>query len=113
VSIVAYRTEARGLRILDIKPVRLLGLSSGSHYVLHMTLLMGIVPVIATAILAAWSLQAPALVGPAVIAVAAAVLTVPSLASYYAVEAPGIALGRRVSAGWRQVRLRPRQAPPR
>jgi peptidoglycan/LPS O-acetylase OafA/YrhL len=74
--------------------------------------LMGIVPVIAMAVPAAWSLQAPALVGPAVIAVAAAVLTVPSLVSYYAVEAPGIALGRRVNAGWRQARLRPSQTPP-
>ena len=112
VSIVAYRMEARGLRILDIKPVRLLGLSSGSYYVLHMTLLMWIVPMIAMAIPAAWSLQAPALVGPVVIAVAAAVLSVPSLASYYAVEAPGIALGRRVIAGWRQVPFRASQTPP-
>jgi len=101
VSMVAYRTELQSLRVLDIKPTRLLGLASGSYYVLHMSLLVWIVPIVATAAPAAWSLRAPALVGPAVIVVVAAALAVPSLLSYFAVEAPGISVGRRIGASWK------------
>jgi peptidoglycan/LPS O-acetylase OafA/YrhL len=101
VSIVAYRMELQSLRALDVKPIRLLGLSSGSYYVLHMSLLVWIVPAVAVAVPSALSLRVPALAGPAVIVVVAAALAVPSLLSYFAVEAPGIALGRRIGAGWR------------
>jgi peptidoglycan/LPS O-acetylase OafA/YrhL len=45
---------------------------------------------------AAWSTTAPALVGLLVIAVWLAALAPVTLATYYLIEAPGIALGRRV-----------------
>jgi peptidoglycan/LPS O-acetylase OafA/YrhL len=106
VSIVAYRTDLRSLGILDLKPIRLLGLSSGSYYVLHMALLVWIMPVIVMTMPRALSLHVPALAGPVAIAVAAAALALPALLSYYAVEAPGIALGRRVNAGWQGGRTR-------
>ena len=101
VSMVAYRTELQSLRVLDIKPIRLLGLSSGSYYVLHMSLLVWIVPIVAMAAPSALSLRVPALVGPAVIVVVAAALAVPSLLSYFAVEGPGISVGRRIGASWK------------
>ena len=61
-----------------------------------MSLLVWIVPLVAIGVPAGWSLQVPALVGPATIATAMACLAVPALVSYYAIEAPGIALGRVV-----------------
>ncbi len=96
VSLATYRLDVAGFRFLDRRPVRLLGLSSGSYYVLHMSLLAWIVPLVAIGVPAGWSLQVPALVGPATIATAMACLAVPALVSYYAIEAPGIALGRVV-----------------
>ena len=102
VSLATYRLDVAGFRFLDHRPVRLLGLSSGSYYVLHMSLLVWIVPLVAIGVPAAWSLQVPALVGPATIATAMACLAVPALVSYYAVEAPGIALGRVVLSGRRR-----------
>jgi hypothetical protein len=35
VSLTAYRVDLSLLRLLDVRPLRLLGLSSGSYYVLH------------------------------------------------------------------------------
>lgn len=102
VSLAAYRLDVAGLRFLDRRPVRLLGLSSGSYYVLHMSLLVWIVPLVAVGVPAALSLQVPAIVGPAIIATAMACLAVPALVSYYAIEAPGIALGRVILVGWRR-----------
>lgn len=102
VSLAAYRLDVAGLRFLDRRPVRLLGLSSGSYYVLHMSLLVWIVPLVAVGVPAALSLQVPAIMGPAIIATAMACLAVPALVSYYAIEAPGIALGRVILVGWRR-----------
>jgi peptidoglycan/LPS O-acetylase OafA/YrhL len=104
VSIVAYRMDLQSLRVLDAKPVRLLGLSSGSYYVLHMSLFVWILPAVALIFPPVLSSQVPAFVGPIVIVFVTATLAVPSLLGYFAVEAPGIALGRQISAGWR---LRP------
>jgi hypothetical protein len=39
-SVVAYRADIRGLSFLDHWTVRRLGVSSGSHYVLHTSLLL-------------------------------------------------------------------------
>ncbi|WP_068019258.1 hypothetical protein [Rhodoplanes sp. Z2-YC6860] len=77
--------------------IRLVGLSSGSYYVLHMALLVWIAPSIAFFVAPAWSEQMPAVVGPVVLIVAAAVLTIPSALGYFAIEAPGIAIGRGVT----------------
>lgn len=104
VSIVAYRTDLQALRVFDVKPIRLLGLSSGSYYVLHMPLFALIVPVVALAVPPILSLRAPALLGPAIIIILGVFLAVPSLLGYVVVEAPGIALGRLITAGFR---LRP------
>lgn len=98
ISLVAYRLDLKGLRWLDRKPVRLLGLSSGSYYVLHMLLMAWIVPVVAMAVPMALSVQVPVLVGPLIMAVVLAAVSVPALLSYYAIEERGIALGRRVNA---------------
>lgn len=104
VALIAYRLDLGGARWLDGKGVRLLGVSSGSYYVLHVSLLIWIVPVVGMAVPAAWSQQFPAFAGALAIGAAAAALAVPSVVSHYAVEAPGIALGRRIIAARR---LRP------
>jgi peptidoglycan/LPS O-acetylase OafA/YrhL len=82
------------LRLLDGRLIRLVGLSSGSYYVLHMPLLVWIAPPIALFIAPVWSEQMPAAVAPVVLIIAAAVLTVPAALGYYAIEAPGIVIGR-------------------
>jgi peptidoglycan/LPS O-acetylase OafA/YrhL len=104
VAIAAYRIDLRALRLLDAAPVQAIGRASGSYYVLHMPLFVWIVPAIAMLIPPALSLSAPALAGPLILALAALVLALPALASYHLVEAPGIALGRRLIA---TARLRP------
>jgi peptidoglycan/LPS O-acetylase OafA/YrhL len=96
VSCVAYRRDLVALRWLDAKPLRWLGLSSVSYYVLH-TATYSLMMVVATALVpATWSATAPALVGVLVISVWLVAFAPVSLATYYLIEAPGIALGRRV-----------------
>jgi peptidoglycan/LPS O-acetylase OafA/YrhL len=94
VALAAYRIDLGALRLLDGRLIRLVGLSSGSYYVLHMPLLVWIAPPIALFIAPVWSEQMPAAVAPVVLIIAAAVLTVPAALGYYAIEAPGIAIGR-------------------
>lgn len=105
VSLIAYRLDLSGARWLDGRGVRLLGVSSGSYYVLHMSILIWIVPIIGFAVPADMSQQFPAFTGALVIGAAAAALAVPALLSHYVVEAPGIALGRRVIAAARRPSL--------
>jgi len=101
VSILAYRDDLKTLRLLDTKPFRLLGASSGSYYVLHMPIFVCIVPVIATVTPAAFNFQMPALTGLVVIAIVLAANSVPAILSYLIIEEPGIALGRRIMSSRR------------
>jgi peptidoglycan/LPS O-acetylase OafA/YrhL len=95
-SIAAYRTDIRWLGFLDNRAVRQLGLASGSYYVLHIALL-GLPLAAATMIVPeAWSLQAPGVVGAVVIALSLVAIAPLAVLSFHLVEAPGIALGRRV-----------------
>ena len=98
VSFIAYRLDIASGRFLDWQPVRKLGLSSGSFYVLHMSVLPAIVPLVADAIPLSLCAELPALTGPLVIMVSLALYAPIALLSYYTVEAPGIALGRRAVA---------------
>ncbi len=104
VSILAYRVDLKTLWLLDTKPFRLLGVSSGSYYVLHMPIFVWIVPVIAMITPAALSFQAPALTGLVIIAIVLATNSVPAILSYLIIEEPGIALGRRIMSS-RRLRL--------
>lgn len=95
-SIVAYRPDVRGLCWLDGRWVQRLGTASGSYYVLHMataSALMALAPVV---IPAAWSAQAPGVVGIVSIAVWLIAIVPLMVCVYHLVEAPGINLGRRV-----------------
>lgn len=94
-SLMAYRQDLFVLKWLDWKPLRLLGTASGSYYVLHMaTLPLGLAA--ASLIPAAWFAAAPAPVGALVIIVWLAAIAPFTVVTYHLIEAPGIALGRRV-----------------
>ena len=95
-SLVAYRLDLRGFGLLDARPLRLLGLASGSYYVLHSAMGPWTNALAAMVVPASWIAAAPALVGFVTIAVWLLALTPLMLLSYYLVEAPGIALGRQV-----------------
>jgi peptidoglycan/LPS O-acetylase OafA/YrhL len=96
VSFVAYRQDLFALKWLDWKPLRLLGTASGGYYVLHMlTIPLGLATASAL-VPSAWSATAPALVGVLVLSVWLVAFAPLTVATYYLIEAPGIALGRRV-----------------
>jgi peptidoglycan/LPS O-acetylase OafA/YrhL len=95
-SIVAFRADVRGAVFLDRRALRLLGVSSGSYYVLHMPLLPFAAFVAAFIVPEAWSIRAPVLVGAVVIVASLGALAPICFLSYRLVEASGIALGRRV-----------------
>lgn len=95
-SIVAYRTDIRGLGFLDHWTVRQLGLSSGSYYVLHVPLLLLALSIMAMIVPAAWSAQAPALTNFVVIVVMLVAIAPIAFLSFRLVEAPGMWLGRRI-----------------
>jgi peptidoglycan/LPS O-acetylase OafA/YrhL len=96
VSLVAYRHDLAVLRFLDAKGLRLLGLSSGGYYVLHMAAIPPAVALAATIVPPAWSADLPVLVGFLIILVWLGALFPVALASFHLIEAPGIALGQRV-----------------
>jgi peptidoglycan/LPS O-acetylase OafA/YrhL len=96
VGLVAYRQDVFALKWLDTKPLRLLGLASGSYYVLHMALTPLALAATAALVPAPWSATAPAIVGGTVIAVWLVLLAPLTVGTYYLIEAPGIVLGRRV-----------------
>jgi hypothetical protein len=81
--------------------VRLLGLASGSYYVLHMALLSYPFTVAVLLVPAAWSASYPAFVGIGVLVLSLAFLAPIAVAGYHLVEAPGIALGRQILR-WRR-----------
>jgi peptidoglycan/LPS O-acetylase OafA/YrhL len=95
VSLAAYRTDLSLLRWLDARSLRLLGRSSGSYYVLHMHF-----PPLGTILLAAvipfWSTSIPLLVGLLGISLWLLAMVPVALLTYALIEAPGIALGRKV-----------------
>jgi peptidoglycan/LPS O-acetylase OafA/YrhL len=95
-AIVAYRPDVWGLRWLDLKPLRLLGLASGSFYVLHMSVFVWIMEFLRPAIPQHLSFLYPALVGPAVIIACLTLFAPIAVLSYYLVEAPAIAFGRQL-----------------
>ena len=95
-SVVAFRVDVGGVSFLDRRAFRLLGVSSGSYYVLHMPLLPFLVLAAANVVPPAWSAEAPVLVGVAVILVSLAALAPVCMLSYWLIEANGIAVGRRV-----------------
>jgi peptidoglycan/LPS O-acetylase OafA/YrhL len=95
VGLVAYRQDVFALKWLDARPLRLLGLASGSYYVLHMALTPLALAATAAIVPATWSATAPVLVGGTVIAVWLVLLAPLTVGTYYLIEAPGIVLGRR------------------
>jgi peptidoglycan/LPS O-acetylase OafA/YrhL len=97
-ALVAYRSDLRGARWLDAWPLRQLGLSSGSYYVLHGATMAAAVVLADLVVPSAWSANAPVVVGVLVIASWLVLIAPLMLASYHAIEAPGIALGRLVIA---------------
>jgi peptidoglycan/LPS O-acetylase OafA/YrhL len=98
VCIIAYRLEITNARCLDRQPIRMLGLSSGSFYVLHMSVLPWIVPIVARMIPNQLSSQFPALAGPLVIFGSLVLFAPIALLSYHGIEAPGVSLGRLIVA---------------
>lgn len=96
VSLAAYRHDLFVLKWLDAKPLRWLGLSSGSYYVLHMTTIPLAVGIAAAVVPVAWRVAAPAPVGILVLAVWLVAITPITLCTYYLIEAPGIGLGKRI-----------------
>ena len=96
VSLIVYRQDISIFKCLDMKALRLLGLASGSYYVLHMLTAGAGITLASALIPATWSVAVPALVvflvlPPWLIAIAPL-----AWCSYYLIEAPGIAVGRRV-----------------
>jgi peptidoglycan/LPS O-acetylase OafA/YrhL len=103
-GLIAYRTDLRGCYWLDSWPVRQLGLSSGSYYVLHMVTFPTAVTIASALIPMAWSQAAPIVVGVLVLTIWLAAIAPLAMASYYMIEAPGIALGRRCVNGLKPMR---------
>jgi peptidoglycan/LPS O-acetylase OafA/YrhL len=99
VSLAAYRPDTRGLRWLDLRPLRMLGSAAGSCYVLHMAAAPVLLAITTAVVPATWSERAPGLVGGVVVAVWLAAIALPMIAVSRLVEMPGIALGRRVING--------------
>jgi peptidoglycan/LPS O-acetylase OafA/YrhL len=95
-SLAAYRSDVRGSHLLESWPMRQLGVCSGSYYVLHIPLFMLFMAAAPMVVPAAWSAQAPLLVGSILIAVALVAIAPICLLSYHLIEAQGIALGRRL-----------------
>jgi peptidoglycan/LPS O-acetylase OafA/YrhL len=96
VSLVAYRLDVPLLKCLDAKALRLLGLSSGSYYVLHLATVPAALAIASVLIPPHWSAEVPALVSFVVLPTWLIAMMPLTVCSYYLVEAPGIALGRRL-----------------
>jgi peptidoglycan/LPS O-acetylase OafA/YrhL len=99
VSLVTYRSDLRGVSFLDSWPLRRIGLASGSYYVLHMPLLPLALPIAEALVPSAWIAAMPNVTGTVVILCALALFAPLMLMSFYLIEAPGMALGRKVN-GW-------------
>ena len=97
VSLAAYRHDLSVLKWLEVRPLRLLGLASGSYYVLHMATIPAALTIGGALIPAQWSADFPTLVAFLILPPWLVVMALLALCSYYLIEAPGIALGRRVA----------------
>ncbi len=103
VSLVAYRLDLGALRFLDWRPVRMVGTASGSYYVLHSLAAPFVVTLATLALPPGWLAEAPGLVAWLVMAAWLMAMAPVALLGFHLVEAPGIALGRRVNravAAW-------------
>ncbi len=96
VCLVAYRVDVAALRALDARPLRWLGQASGSYYVLHMATVTAALVVASALVAPAWMAHVPGVVGPLVVVAWLGALVPLAVCSYHVIEAPGIALGRRV-----------------
>ena len=97
ISILSFRNDVSGLRVLDTWGVRKLGLISGSYYVLQLALFPFVLLVLEALIPASWSLQAPFLLGLILVPVCLLAIAPVMWLSYRAIEAPGTALGHRIA----------------
>ncbi len=94
-SVAAYRPDVRVLKWLDARPLRLLGSSSGSYYVLHMATAPLLVALASAVVPAASAWRG--VIGAALVAAWLVVIAPPMVVVYRAVEVPGIAAGRRLA----------------
>jgi peptidoglycan/LPS O-acetylase OafA/YrhL len=101
VSLVAYRQDLPVFKCLDAKPLRLLGKSSGSYYVLHMALIPPSLVLAQALIPPAWSAAIPAVVGFLVLPVWLVAIAPLAVYSYDLIEARGIVLGHRFAGFFR------------
>jgi peptidoglycan/LPS O-acetylase OafA/YrhL len=95
-TLVAYRPDVWGQKWLDARYLRSLGSASGAYYVLHMATAPLVLAVAALVVPATWSVQAPAVVGIAVLVVWVIAIAPLMVLVSHLVEVPGIKLGRRV-----------------
>jgi peptidoglycan/LPS O-acetylase OafA/YrhL len=99
-ALVAYRSDLRAVHWLDALPFRQLGMSSGSYYVLHTATIPAAVVLGTLVFPAAWSANAPLVVGVLAIATWLVLIAPLMLVSYHAIEATGVAAGRIVIKHW-------------
>ncbi len=96
-SLVTYRHHQPGMQILDWRITRMLGMASGSYYVLHEPLLPHMA-IALSAIVPIWmSLHAPLAVGLLFTAILLILFIPIALTGYYLVEGPSMAAGRKVT----------------
>ncbi len=96
ISLVAYRPDISALKFLDAWPLRRIGLASGSYYVLHMLTVAPFLALANVVVPAAWATAYPAAVGLVVVPTWLVVMALPAYVCFQCIEAPGVALGRRV-----------------
>jgi peptidoglycan/LPS O-acetylase OafA/YrhL len=96
VSLVAYRCDLGLFGCLDAKWLRLVGRSSGSYYVLHMATLPPALAIASAFIPQLWTVVAPGFVGCLFLASWLLALAPVAICSFHLIEAPGVALGRRL-----------------
>ena len=94
VALIAYRQDLRAFNVLDARPLRILGASSGSYYILHMAALVLLLAWMPHVVPAHWSNAAPLLTGALVVLVCILALVPVAIIAYFGVEVPGIKLGR-------------------
>ncbi len=96
VALVAYRADTPGTHWLNWTPINRVGLAAGSYYVLHVPLLPWALALVGAGIPMAWSVAAPMPVGFLATILTLGLIVPAALVSFRFIEAPGIALGRRI-----------------
>lgn len=99
VALAAWRFDLRGLGFLLHPVVRQIGLASGSYYVLHIPLLWLCLAAVAPHVPRDLALAAPLAVGVVLLPLMAVAIVPAAMLSFRLVEAPGMALGRRMLKG--------------